>query len=197
MNSLASARTLQELKSHYRRLAARHHPDKGGSGILMQTINVQYQDLQMRLKQAANDQAQQGAYREASYREASYREASYKDTPYNKASHKDEPHREEPYMEEPFADEAPSEDASIEDFSTLSSGETVYVNGTRCEVIDVGKYYFRVLACGRCRQAQICKTTGRGRFNPRLRASYSINNRAYYEAKTHQSSTQSQSGYKH
>ncbi len=170
MNSLASARTLEELKSHYRRLAARHHPDKGGNGILMQTINVQYQHLQMRLKKAANDQAEQSAESPDAFSEND---------------------------ENTFTEEAASQDTFVEDFSTLSSGDIVYVNGTRCEVIEVSKYYFRILACGRCRQAQICKTTGRGRFNPRLRASYSMNNREYYQNKSDQYSGQTHSTYKH
>ena len=67
-----------------------------------------------------------------------------------------------------------------EDFSHLSAGDSIYVNGTLCEVLEVTEYYFRVLASGRNRQAQMCKTSGRGRFNPRLRASYRKNDRAFY-----------------
>ncbi len=126
MIALSSARNLKELKINYRKLAAQHHPDKGGNVSLMQAINEQYQDLHSRLKTTANDCCVD------------------------------------------------------EDFSQLSAGDQVYVNGTLCEVLEVTEYYFRVLACGRNRQAQICKTTGRGRFNPRLRASYRKNDRAFY-----------------
>lgn len=68
----------------------------------------------------------------------------------------------------------------IEDFSSLRIGDTIFVNGTKCEVLEVGEFYFRVVAIGRSRQAQISKQSGRGRFNIRLRASFHKNDRAYY-----------------
>lgn len=42
MASLAVAQTLPELKQLYRRLAAVHHPDKGGCSQKMQILNKQY-----------------------------------------------------------------------------------------------------------------------------------------------------------
>jgi hypothetical protein len=43
-------KTLEELKSQYRRLAMEHHPDRGGDLRAMQAINSEYDDLFPRLK---------------------------------------------------------------------------------------------------------------------------------------------------
>ena len=55
MLNMNSARTLKELKHNYRRLASRHHPDKGGSLTSMQKINNQYQRLLRQFTVSAND----------------------------------------------------------------------------------------------------------------------------------------------
>lgn len=39
----SKCKTLEELKSKYRNLALKHHPDKGGSTEIMQEINNQYE----------------------------------------------------------------------------------------------------------------------------------------------------------
>ena len=57
MATLAVAESMDELKDLYRRFAAIHHPDRGGSTLRMQHLNHQYQIMKRRLKQAANDEA--------------------------------------------------------------------------------------------------------------------------------------------
>lgn len=37
-------KTIEELKQEYHRLALIHHPDKGGEVILMQAINIEYEE---------------------------------------------------------------------------------------------------------------------------------------------------------
>lgn len=59
-----------------------------------------------------------------------------------------------------------------DNFEHIQTGETVYVNGTTCEVIHVTNTYFRVVAVGRSRQAVFTKATGIGKYNKRLKASY-------------------------
>ncbi|MEH6358796.1 MAG: hypothetical protein V7745_07385 [Pseudomonadales bacterium] len=56
MATLAVAESLDELKDLYRRFAAIHHPDRGGSTLRMQHLNHQYQIMKRRLKKAANDE---------------------------------------------------------------------------------------------------------------------------------------------
>lgn len=56
MATLAVAESLDELKDLYRRFAAIHHPDKGGSTLRMQNLNYQYRVMKRRLKEAANDE---------------------------------------------------------------------------------------------------------------------------------------------
>lgn len=119
MASLAIAQTLPELKQMYRRLAAVHHPDKGGCDQKMQILNKQYRIMQKRLKHSANDA-----------------------------------------------------DISVDDFSNITVGTRLYINRTPVEVLWVSESSFRVVAEGRCRQAQFDKATGLGRFNPRLKASF-------------------------
>ena len=41
--------TLDQLRSEYRKLAIKHHPDKGGSTVDMQEINAEYEILSKRL----------------------------------------------------------------------------------------------------------------------------------------------------
>ncbi len=55
MTDLASARSLDELKDIYRKLAATYHPDKGGCLSTMQRINGTYRNLRQRFLKAAND----------------------------------------------------------------------------------------------------------------------------------------------
>ena len=50
MATLATAQSMAELKNVYRRLAAIHHPDRGGSSRSMQRVNRQYQAMQEKLK---------------------------------------------------------------------------------------------------------------------------------------------------
>ena len=42
--------TLEELKAMYRRLAFKHHPDKGGDPNIMKTVNNEYDELFPKLK---------------------------------------------------------------------------------------------------------------------------------------------------
>ena len=42
--------TLEEMKAQYRKLAVKHHPDRGGSTEAMQAVNNEYDELFPRLK---------------------------------------------------------------------------------------------------------------------------------------------------
>ena len=53
-NKYFTARNLDDLKSQYRRLAMKHHPDRGGSVVVMQEINAEYDALFAILKDAHN-----------------------------------------------------------------------------------------------------------------------------------------------
>ncbi|MFT7129254.1 MAG: hypothetical protein ACI89U_001368 [Gammaproteobacteria bacterium] len=58
MQQLSAAQSLSELKYHYRKLVAKHHPDRGGNVIYMQALNAKYDRLQGRFtshKRSAND----------------------------------------------------------------------------------------------------------------------------------------------
>ncbi|NIB42925.1 hypothetical protein HBA55_25180 [Pseudomaricurvus alkylphenolicus] len=50
MADMASAQSLRELKHHYRRLAALHHPDRGGDLLSMQNINQEYEKRLQQLR---------------------------------------------------------------------------------------------------------------------------------------------------
>ncbi len=59
MQQLSAAQSLQELKHQYRKLVAKHHPDRGGNVIFMQALNAKYAMLQERFtddKSCANDE---------------------------------------------------------------------------------------------------------------------------------------------
>jgi len=47
MQQLATAQSLSELKYQYRRLAAIHHPDRGGCSEQMQRLNNRYEQLHL------------------------------------------------------------------------------------------------------------------------------------------------------
>ena len=62
-----------------------------------------------------------------------------------------------------------------EDLTEIKPGHRIYVNGTPCEVLEVKKDSFRVVAIGRNRQAVFNKFTGVGKYNKRLKASLDPN----------------------
>jgi curved DNA-binding protein CbpA len=130
-----------QLKKEYRKLAAKHHPDKGGRICDMQNINSEYHHYLSLLE----------------------KHATYK-KPQEQGRTTDNIH--------PFKAKA---SPSSCDFSKIKIGETVYVNGTECEVLEVRHDDFRIVAKGRSRQALINKSSGRGSLNPRLRASFQNN----------------------
>jgi hypothetical protein len=130
-----------ELKTEYRKLAAKHHPDKGGRICDMQNINSEYHHyLSLLEKHVTSNKTQQQSRKT------------------------DNIH--------PF--KAKTSPGTC-DFSEIKTGQTVYVNGTECEVLEVRGDDFRIVAKGRNRQALINKRTGRGSLNPRLRASFTNN----------------------
>ncbi|MDZ7684172.1 MAG: J domain-containing protein [Gammaproteobacteria bacterium] len=62
-------------------------------------------------------------------------------------------------------------------FQDVQVGETVFVNGTECEVLEVNDTAFRVVAKGRTRQTWFNKADGYCRFNRRFRAAWVKHNR--------------------
>ena len=50
MKYFTNCHTAEELKSEYRKLAMKHHPDRGGSEDIMKEINKEYDELFPRLK---------------------------------------------------------------------------------------------------------------------------------------------------
>ena len=60
------------------------------------------------------------------------------------------------------------------DFSNIVVGCKLYVNNTPCEVLAVSEQYFTAVAIGRNRQALFDKTTGLGRFNSKIQASFQL-----------------------
>lgn len=57
MTYFTNCKTLDELKSEYRRLAMIHHPDVGGDTATMQAINAEYDRLHNILRDAHNQTA--------------------------------------------------------------------------------------------------------------------------------------------
>ena len=67
-----NCKTLDELKKQYRRLAMAHHPDRGGSTVIMQQINAEHDALFEVLKKqhnAAADEYHQTAETAAEFRD--------------------------------------------------------------------------------------------------------------------------------
>ena len=60
MQQLAAAQSLNELKYQYRRLAAIHHPDRGGCNMQMQTLNSRYEQLHLQFISKNAPAANQG-----------------------------------------------------------------------------------------------------------------------------------------
>ena len=52
-------KTVEELKKEYRRLAMIHHPDKGGDILIMQAINIEYDE---RLQYLSDDSGESASY---------------------------------------------------------------------------------------------------------------------------------------
>lgn len=151
MAHLASAQSLKELKTIYRKLASIHHPDRGGCVESMQQLNRQYQMHQERLKLAANDPL------------FSVSRFMSKESRWEPGYSRNKP----PYQ-------------PLCDFSSIAVGDKVYINATLCKVLGVTDDSFRAQAIGRERQSVFDKKTGIGIFNRRLRASYSPLGRERY-----------------
>ena len=62
-------------------------------------------------------------------------------------------------------------------FQDVQVGQTVFVNGTECEVLEVTQDAFRVVAKGRTRQSWFSKSDGYGRHNRGFRAAWVKHNR--------------------
>ncbi len=59
-----------------------------------------------------------------------------------------------------------------DDFSQLQPGTMLFVNSTPCEVLSVTETTFNAVAKTHNRQAVFCKRTGLGKYNRRIRASF-------------------------
>lgn len=57
MKYFINVNTLAELKAQYRRLAMKHHPDRGGDLEIMKAINAEHDELFSILSKAQNDRA--------------------------------------------------------------------------------------------------------------------------------------------
>lgn len=66
----------------------------------------------------------------------------------------------------------PAQARAKRDFWSLRPGDSIYVNRTCGEVREVRGDRFLVVAQGKSRQAWFCRQTGKGMYNPRLRASF-------------------------
>jgi DnaJ-class molecular chaperone len=66
-----------------------------------------------------------------------------------------------------------SEHNVADDFSQLQPGTLLFVNSTPCEVLSVTETTFNAIAKTHNRQAVFCKRTGLGKYNRRIRASFS------------------------
>ncbi len=117
MIDLSTINDITVLKSEYKKLASRYHPDRGGNSYLMQNLNIEYKNHYSKLKNNL-------------------------------------------------------ESYSSRNFKNVEVGDTVWVNGTESEVIEVNYDQFRVVAKGRNRQAVFDKNCGIGKYNTRLFASY-------------------------
>ncbi|WIO73147.1 hypothetical protein QP938_07435 [Porticoccaceae bacterium LTM1] len=151
MAHLASAQSLKELKTIYRKLASIHHPDRGGCVESMQQLNLQYQLHQERLQLAANDplfSVSTHSSWENGWESIHSRNKQPTPPPCN--------------------------------FNSIAVGDKIYINATLCKVLGVTDDSFRAQAIGRERQSVFDKKTGIGIFNRRLRASYSPLDRQRY-----------------
>ena len=71
-----------------------------------------------------------------------------------------------------FKAAAKSTHKQTKNFSNVAVGDTIYVNGTECQVTSVSPREFCVMAKDSRRQARFNKVTGVGTTNSRLRASF-------------------------
>lgn len=142
-------KNINELKSRYRRLASRHHPDRGGNHGKMSAINTEYQQWLAFFKSGfvVTEQATTAKPR-----------AKGKGKKQGAAGQQ----RKKPRFEK------------------IKTGDTVFVNGTETEVIEVVDAAFRVVAKGRCRQAWFSRECGTGLYNAALRASWRPNGRHFF-----------------
>lgn len=60
----------------------------------------------------------------------------------------------------------------VDDFSQLKPGDFLFVNATACEVLRVNEHSFHAVAITHNRQAVFCKKTGLGKYNHKIRASF-------------------------
>jgi len=63
--------------------------------------------------------------------------------------------------------------ASTDNFSDIKIGARIFVNNTLCEVIQVDINTFHAVAISHNRQAVFCKRTGYGKYNRKIKASFS------------------------
>ncbi|OUS29780.1 hypothetical protein A9Q99_08095 [Gammaproteobacteria bacterium 45_16_T64] len=173
MSYFVGIHSISQLKKEYRRLASTYHPDKGGDSRQMQEINAYYEHVLRRLKiiQRVTRRRQAATVVEA---EPPQHNSRYQEPEYDK-SRVEEPvyQGESTKVEEKTAyDNSAGQSSWAVDFRHVRVGETLYVNGTECEVLCVKTDSFRIVAKGRARQAIFSKEGGRGKYNPRLHASY-------------------------
>lgn len=55
--------TPEELKSQYRRLCMKYHPDKGGDKVVFHQVNLEYREILEKIKQQAEQQNDHNLFR--------------------------------------------------------------------------------------------------------------------------------------
>jgi phosphoribosylpyrophosphate synthetase len=91
MKYFQNCKTLDDVKSKYRKLAKEHHPDKGGDTKVMQEVNLQYSEAKKRFKNGNYSQSNQtyegGGF--ADFMEAFRRHQRVKEVQARKYTHKE------------------------------------------------------------------------------------------------------------
>lgn len=81
MSYFGAIKSLEDLKSQYRALAMKHHPDRGGELSAMQAVNAEYDSLHMAWN--TRKASEEGYESAEQYRSGFYREQGWQGSNYN------------------------------------------------------------------------------------------------------------------